>query len=658
MTENFTLFDFAEESRKPISTNKLDIVKMDFVDVTPMTWRELFSGFNKIKAITYSSGINFIYKLIDMFDEAEIIFGCENIMSNTLQDIMAYQAKLMNKIRKTQEKCKTSLLDRIDNGTLHLFVAREKLSHEKIYLLENNDGQKRVVFGSANLSYNAFNGVQRENISFVDGERAYSWYIDVYNDLKDASVDNISRKAIELGDSDENLELLPIADTIKAQRVLVIDPDSEQNSEIEYILDVKKLSDKIKPLAPKADKKGKITIIPEHITRIRRNLVEDVQREKILRSEYPQLVVDIFGKKILLNDSILDLSPTAESIKNDVKLFLNYMNGYSKFHGDYEEMQFRYFEFANWFFCSPFMATMRDTAVRNNVQTLPYPAFGLVYGKSKAGKTTFLETLLKMMIGQNPKMSAPDFTRKAIDSLKFTVKGAPIIVDDLTQARFSQHAIETIKNDDFGVSEHLLNYPAVVISANEDVKVVAPEVVRRTVICRINAAMTNTEVMSTNIVRYTQSKIGTAFYREYLRRMLEIVPELLEILKDEQNERAPDILAYSSKILCDIFNEFAEEVPAYVRELSLEDYFSEQVTGKNAILTIQNAWKANRKAFSINNKSNELHYNAGQNYDADRIIKELPETLEPRRSREIVIMRLDEAKKYFEIDFKKNIFGW
>ena len=76
--------------------------------------------------------------------------------------------------------------------------------------------------------------------------------------------------------------------------------------------------------------------------------------------------------------------------------------------------------------------------------------------------------------------------------------GAPIIVDDLTNDRFKQHAIETIKNDDFGIAEHLVNYPAVVISANEDVKAVAPEVIRRTVICRVQAGLTNTEVMSSN----------------------------------------------------------------------------------------------------------------------------------------------------------------
>ena len=71
--------------------------------------------------------------------------------------------------------------------------------------------------------------------------------------------------------------------------------------------------------------------------------------------------------------------------------------------------------------------------------------FGPVYGQSKAGKTSFLKTLLKLMIGQKPKASAPDYTRSSIESLKRTVKGAPIIVNDLTDTRFNQHAIETIK---------------------------------------------------------------------------------------------------------------------------------------------------------------------------------------------------------------------
>ena len=55
---------------------------------------------------------------------------------------------------------------------------------------------------------------------------------------------------------------------------------------------------------------------------------------------------------------------------------------------------------------------------------------------------------------------------------------------------------------------------------------------------------------------------------------------------------------------------------------------------------------------------NELQYNAGQTYEVDRLMKELPETLEARKSREWVVMNLNEAKKFFGIDFKKSFLPW
>ena len=368
------------------------------------------------------------------------------------------------------------------------------------------------------------------------------------------------------------------------------------------------------------------------------------------------MVVDVFNSTATLNDEHLNLNPLKEEIQKDVHLFIKYMNGYNRFHGDYLGMQYRYFEFANWFFCSPFMAVMRDMAARFDQNRLPYPVFGLVYGQSKAGKTSFLETLLKMMIGQKPKIAAQEFTRSSIESLKRTVQGAPIIVDDMVNARFNQHAIETIKTDDFGVSEHLTNYSAVVISANEDVKAVSPEVIRRTVICRVEAGLTNTEVMKSNVVRSVQKEIGTAFYREYLRRMFDIIPDLIETMKSDESESAPDILKYSSEIIVAIISEY-ENTPEYIRPLSLENYFSEQVTGKYAIKTICSAWKTSKKSFVIDKRNNELRYNAGATYEADRLIKELPETLEARKSREWVIMNLEEAKDFFGIKFKKTPFG-
>lgn len=656
--ENLSLFDQVslDSGQKPSSASaKLDVVKMEFAGVETLRWSELFSGYDSLHAITYSSGIGFVCQLLGLFQQAEIIFGCDEVISYSLQEVMAFQTKTLERMRETAGKMKLDLISRIEEGSLRFYVARSILSHEKLYLLSAKDGRKRVITGSANMSFSAFGGGQRENICYLDGDAAYDWYMACFRALRESSTDQIVKETLLVADSGENLEELPISRTVRVQKALVLEPVEEKKEEVRFVLDVKNLATKLASAVPKPDKKGKLLLSPEKIKIIRKQISADEEREKEERREYPQLDIFPDERLVRLNENDLDLSPAPEEIRQDIALFLNYMEGYEKFHGDVSGMQHRYYEFANWFFCSPFMACMRDTAVRYNQQTLPYPVFGLIYGQSKAGKTSFLETLLKMMIGQKLKLSAPDFTRSSIETLKCTVHGAPIIVDDLTNTRFNAHAVETIKNDDFGIAKRLLRYPAVVISANEDVKAVAPEVIRRTVICRVQAGLTNTEVMKSSVVRTVQKQIGTAFYREYLRRMLDAVPELLEELKN--TEDAPDILSCSSQILLDIFTEYAEgTLPDYIRLLSLEDYFSEKVTGSYAIKTIQNAWKTSKRSFDISLRTNELRYNAGEIYEAARIIKELPETLEAHKSREWIVMNLDAAKEFFGIDFKKPLF--
>lgn len=655
--ENLSLFHMAEESQEQMelpSSGKLDVVKMEFSGAQTLSWPSLFSGFDTLHAITYSSGIGFVYELLALFEQAEVIFGCDEVISYSLQEVMAYQCKMVERMRETAGKMKVNLVSRIDNGTLRFFVAHTVLSHEKIYLLSAKDGRKRVIMGSANMSFAAFNGHQRENICYIDGEEAYQWYFHCYNQLRDESTDQIAKESLLCADDGENLEELPIARTIRTKKAFVLQPVETVKDEVRFVLDVKNLAAKLAPSVPKPDKKGKLMLSPEKIKMIRRQVVSSKIKEKELQSEYPQLEVFPDEAIVSLNGTKLDLNPAKEDIKKDGLLFLTYMNGYEKFHGDVTGMQRRYFEFANWFFCSPFMACMRHMAVRYNQNLLPYPVFGLVYGQSKAGKTSFLETLLKMMIGQKTKLSAPDFTRSSIENLKRTVKGAPIIVDDLTNARFNQHAIETIKNDDFGVVENLVHYPAVVISANEDVKAVAPEVIRRTVICRVQAGLTNTEVMRSSVVRTVQREIGTAFYREYLRRMVTIVANLLEEIKNDASESAPDLLAASSHVLLAMLSDCTDTLPPYVRPLTLEDYFSEKVTGRYAMTTIRNAWKTSRTSFEISERANELRYNAGAPWEADRILKELPETLEAHKSRDWVVMNLEEARNFFTVPFKKS----
>jgi hypothetical protein len=640
------------------NSQKLDVVRMDFIEAQALTWKELFQGYDKLYAITYSSAIGFVSELLKLFDYAEIIFGYEGVINYDLHEVMAYQQRTIENLKESGSNNKIDLAKRIYEGTLKLHVADKKLSHEKLYLLEANDGSKRVITGSANMSYSAFKGLQRENIIYIDGDKAFAWYFQQYQELQSGSTSEITKKALGIEDLTEEVDELPLFNKVKVQKAMIIEKETVNSDAIKFVFSVDDLSKQYKKSIPPSDRKGKVFLSPEKVIETRRRLIENKRIDQEMRSEYPALVLDYDNRKAILNDIPLDLEPDTEEIRRDAELFLEYMNGYEKFYGNVAEMQSKYYAFAVWFLTSPFMAIMRITAERNNRPQLPYPVFGLIYGKSKAGKTSFLETLLKMMIGQKTKLVAPDFTRTNIDGLKRMVKGAPIIVDDLNQSRFSTHAIEMIKNDDFGVLENNESFPAVVISANEDVKAVAPEIIRRTVICHVQAGLTNREVMRDRIVRKVQSNIGTALYREFLRRMFEKIPSLIDELMDQAIEYNPDILAEASSIFYEILSEYTDvELPIFIRRLSLDDYFGEKITSSQAIDTIRRAWMINKKAFSFDKKQNTLTYNAGQNWDASYIVKELPEDLEAKQSRELVVFDIDKASRFFEIDFRKE-FGW
>ena len=136
--ENYSLFDNPEQLNMQSSISygtRLDVVKMEYVECESMTWEDLFSGFDSLHAITYSSGIDFIYKLLDLFDEAEIIFGCQEVMSYSLQEIMAFQDKTLERMREIANKKKLDIISRIDDGNLKFYVARTVLSHEKVFIV-------------------------------------------------------------------------------------------------------------------------------------------------------------------------------------------------------------------------------------------------------------------------------------------------------------------------------------------------------------------------------------------------------------------------------------------------------------------------------------------------------------------------------------------
>ncbi|GHV40997.1 hypothetical protein FACS189490_07080 [Clostridia bacterium] len=215
-----SLFTLSEE-KVVAPSHGLDVVEMKYLQSHTLTWEELFDGFDRLYAITYSSAIGFVNKLIGKFKYAEIIFGFNEVISYQFQEILAFQQKTIARLKTSANQ--EELLRRIDDKTLKLRVAHGKLSHEKIYILEAEDGRKRVIMGSANMSYSAFSGNQRENIAFMDGDDAYDWYFACFEGLKENSTDEIQLKMLNITFDDNAIEMLPIAETVRVRRALVVE---------------------------------------------------------------------------------------------------------------------------------------------------------------------------------------------------------------------------------------------------------------------------------------------------------------------------------------------------------------------------------------------------------------------------------------------------
>jgi hypothetical protein len=655
MEETATLFD----EEKAV----LEVVKVDFLESSFVSWEELFDGFDALYAITYSTSIGFICELLKKFKKAEIIFGYDRVLSGAAQEVMAYQEETIRLFKERMPKNKTDLISRIENNSLRLFVSRKQPSHEKMYILEAEDGRKRVVAGSANMSYSAFTGKQRENILYMDGEKAFKWHLNCFEELKSNSVNNITSKILLAPEG--GVEDSPLASMIKEKKFFLFDPAKEKeiDEETTFILHVKDKADKRKLFMPSPGKDGNILMTADDLKKISRRTAERDVKEKASRDEYPNLLINCEGRTASLNGKPLDLTPTKEEIARDVRLFLAYMKGYEVFYGDVPATQQKYFNFANWFFLSPFMASLRIAAltlIADESAMVAYPMFGVIYGQSNAGKTHFLGTLLKMMIGATINFSGnarKECNPKNIEGLMRAVKGAPIVIDDVSQKRFGSHVVEIIKGDNFCVAERLSGCPAVVFSANEDVKAMKPEITKRAVVCWTRIELPHVEAKNISVGSRVRKNIGDAFYREYLRRMLKEMPRIMNEIKTEGGDSKLDVFAISSKIICEIIEGHMDEKPPFfVHELNFDDYFGDKVIGSQVIEKIRRAWSVNKKMFKIDKKNGELQYQAEDKYETERIFSELPPGVRKIKSHASIVMDLEKACAFFDTNFKKHSF--
>ena len=666
--EQLSIFDLDEKEAERVNSNALSVVKAQFVAGEKKTWVELFDGYDELYAITFSSGLGFVSSLVKKFEYAEIIFGCEQIMLNSLAAVMSVQTALIEQISKS--KSAKELSERMDDNSLRLFASRSMKSHEKIFVLKAKDGRVRVITGSANMSKSAFEGYQRENINYFDDEDAFNWYMDVFEEFKEKCSDSISYKAvISTIEDDEylraNPEEIPCVKSLDENKVFFLETDTEEDlEEIELVVNAKGLENDLKAMIPKPKKEnGKLYYSRDDFPTIKRKSREVYAQKKDKVRKLPVLHLDYDNRALSFNGRAIDMAPEKEKIKSDLDCLNSFFASLEHFHGnshgDYKQSQKDYFRFMNWSLSTVFIPYLRYIAKVNNYDVTTLPCFGILYGGSNGGKSTFVEYLTKMMTGRTiPKNGSGDFTYSTVNDLRRGIEGVPINFDDLDKTQFKTHSDKIIKEDDWGIAEHFINYPAVIISTNK-LPVLEQAIAKRVVGIRIETRIGKEEGLNcSKTLKENYKKLSNNLFAEYVTRMLPRILELSEKMK-AGGEKYPDIFAYSSKTLVEIYKEYSDEMPDYVRELSFSDYYGAKVTGQGAIQKIRDAWESERGAFTINRKTNTLIYSYPENgniYELKYIYEDLPPELNAVLLSKSIKMDLKEAEKFFGTKFEKGFF--
>ena len=667
MHEQMNLIDLFGAHSFEDTFSEIEVVRASFIDTENLNWKELFEGFDELYAITFSSGLRFVDKVLDQFKYAEIIFGCEGIMNNDIAAIMAMQLESVQQLIKS--KAAKHMAEKLKAEALRLYVSRDTRSHEKVFILKAADGRVRVITGSANMSASAFCGLQRENIVCFDDHNAFDHYMQSFESFREQCADPLPHKVIvgTIADPEflkDNLDEIPILQTIKKNEYLLIEEthSDEENTAAEIVVSIKCHEHEMKPMLPKQKKDhDKILLTTDMFKEFKHKYHEQRKTQKAKVKNLPKLHIDYETDSIHFNGKELDMNPSSHSVAQDVKSLLNYLTSLNSFYGDVEQSQKDYFAFFNWFFVSPFMPYLRYVASKNNYEVTPFPVVGIIYGESNGGKSTFTRLLAKLMCGHRiPLNSSNDFTATNIEKLKQAREGLPILIDDLAKIQFTNHCEKVIKDDEWGIPEGFIHYPSIVITTNK-LASLTQDITKRSVTCHIDARI-DKEAGAKNSKRINESmKIAsTSFFCEYARRMLAEIKIMEERMKATEIDYFPDIFEVSSKIIVEIISESVDTLPSYVSQLSYTDYFGDKAVGRKAMQKIMDAWRTEPKQFRVDKKRNTLTYTypeQGRLYELAYIQQELPPVLNARLTARSLVMDLDQAKIIFRISFKRYLFG-
>lgn len=645
--------------------NELDVTFAQFKGRRLMTWSELFEGFQTLRAITYSSSAAFIRDLFDLVPSIEVIFGSPVSVRGDIARLMAAQQAGVEVVRDELGRVGASLLELLRGERLRIFYARYPV-HRKTFLLEK-PRFRRVITGSANLSSAAFGGLQSEHLIVFDNDPEMFQEASSFYDRLLGESDTVPAQLFEKVGSVEVSDLPTFQKILKTQQAFVVEPDrigvldKSSGGEQQNIFIIKTEEHRRHFIHSLPHTNGHaVAVLPGHIRKAEEQCRQNLAIKGIERKEVPRFEIDLERREVRYKGALLDLQPTDEQVRGDAALLDEFMRGYRGFFsGRVDELVRDYATFMTWLFAAPFLCHARECAVRNDYNVFRYPACGVLYGKSNAGKTDLIRVLMHAMFRQEWWLRPKDFNVSTFEVLAERAGSFPIVVDDISRDRFREHAMTIIK-DDFrnGV------YPALVLSANETVKAVEPEILKRSIVIHADASMPAAMNAKNNLVTRVRKNIGNALYRRYLGRMVDNWAGFVSEFQNARRGQAEvasiaDLLMQSSSTLRELMGSALGSIPDWCAPVDLDSCVA--MNGRKVKDRMRSQWEYKRDSFRVDRRGNRLIMTVADQLDLNEYRKDIPPFVLDCVRQDKVVMLLDKAGQFFGIPFARSkwrgIFG-
>lgn len=636
-------------------------------------WLDLFQGFTKIKALTFSSSMGFLGKVLPLFQEAEVLFGSEHVLGN-LNQVLAYQASSTKVLTESFHKY-INLATMMDNGQLKFYLCNKaNISHKKIYLLSDDSNDRyRVIYGSANLSKTAFEGNQGEIILTSDDPVTYNFLLDNYEETK-----ALAYKALTINPQDlvqfsttDFVEYAPIITTETDANVIEIrvDPQASKSDPVQeeqeylgiqedFVKDFKKMDiPSIERMADMTNSKRllvlkKPKLIEQLIAPLRRfNLDEDKQGLPILKYNH-------IAHCIEYQEKVVDLQYDDEKVFNDIQIMMDIFHSYETImqSGDVVDAQRKYFGILNYMFVAPFLSVAREYAYKFNsgINVHSFPMNLIVQGFKSSGKTWMLTDFIQQLMFPRGKfvIDTADATAQKLHAMRYTTAGFPLVVDDVDNNKWKdlrkKIKIETYK---------AFNISPVILTTN-DVLNYEEEYQKRAIYLTLHTTTSTRNIIDRNMMVLDIQKLTGHLYKKYLAKMMALMDQYVDLLKDTDVEANQiDLLRISSDCLLAIIGEsYRKEIPSYMTPLSLQWYLIENTEQSKKEILLKK-YRINPQDFVIDGDILKVYFSdykevqtVGKLYDANMI---LTKSDSYNAKDYYIYFDYAQAKSYFGFNFKE-----